>query len=541
MPQRRASENRFGVGQIIMVLVLFSLYLPNGAAAKTLLILPAGHGQIRALVIGIDKYQNVRPLKGAAADARDIAAALKGAGASDLTVLIDQDATRQNVDRAMTRLLEVAVSGDLVILSLAGHGAQAPERVKGSEADGMDEVFLLSGFARSGHGNKERFIDDEFNGWLSQLNKKGVDVLFVADTCHGGGLTRNPQFGAEQVSYRFAGTVQLDQDENTPIANIADARVKAEELPHVTFLAGADKYNLVPEVPIPGIATMRGALSYAFARVVDEGREGPVTRQQLFGFSRQVAYQYSETKQTIATEPQGNGAELDRVIFRLKTDGIPPSPVQSAPVRLRIMGGDATLLRGVAPGSTPFKLIGMGEEADLIWDTRKGEAYNGHGDLISLCKEPSDIPAIVDGLGAVHAIAKLTEANYQNIRLLPNDGRFHQGDVVVFRASGLAKKYLIFFDISGDGMVQFLYPRLKDDTALIGEDDHSEKLRVGPPFGSDHVTAVVSDSRLDGFERAISALNGQRASEKLVDLLVETQRLHPDIRIGTAALFTAPR
>src|SRR6202007_1255828 len=98
---------------------------------------------------------------------------------------------------------------------------------------GMDEVFLLSGFSPSGPGNTERVIDDEFNGWLSQLNKKGVDVLFVADTCHGGGLTRSPEFGAEEQSYRFAGTVQLDQDENTPIASIADAQVKVGELPHV--------------------------------------------------------------------------------------------------------------------------------------------------------------------------------------------------------------------------------------------------------------------------------------------------------------------
>ena len=34
-------------------------------------------GQVRALVIGIDAYRNVRPLKGAVSDARDIEAALR--------------------------------------------------------------------------------------------------------------------------------------------------------------------------------------------------------------------------------------------------------------------------------------------------------------------------------------------------------------------------------------------------------------------------------------------------------------------------------
>jgi Caspase domain/Domain of unknown function (DUF4384) len=540
MPRFPAIENRIRFGQILLSLAILGLFLPNEGNAKTLQVSPAGNGQIRALVIGIDRYQNVRPLKGAAADARDIASALKGAGVSDLTVLIDQDATRRNVDGAMTHLLEVATPGDLVFLSLAGHGAQAPERVKGSEPDGMDEVFLLSGFASSGRGNTERIIDDEFNGWLSQLNKKGVDVLFVADTCHGGGLTRRPDFAADEQSYRFAGTVQLDQDENTPIASTSDAKVKPGELPHVTFVAAADKYNLVPEVPVPGLSTMRGALSYAVARAVDEGKDGPVTRQQLFGFSRQVAYQYAETRQSIATEPQGDGAKLEQVVFRLKTDGIPVARKQSAPVRLRVVGGDASMLNGIASGDTPFRIVGAGEEADLIWDVGKGEAHSGSGDLIGVCRTATDIPPIVDLVGATNAIAKLTEMNYQNIRLLPTDRRFHQDDVVTFRASDLAKKYLILFDLFGDGTVRFLYPREMGDTPLIADENFNLPLQVGPPFGADHVTAIVSDSRLDNLERSISALDGQKAPGKVVDLLIEVQQSHTDMRVGTAALFTAP-
>lgn len=526
--------------RLALGLALSALLSSTSAQAKTLQVLPPGKGEIRALVIGIDKYQNVRPLKGAAADARDIAAALKGAGVSDLTVLVDQDASRRNVDAAMTHLLEAAAPGDLVFLSLAGHGAQATERVKGSEPDGKDEVFLLAGFSPFGRGNTERVIDDEFNGWLSQLNKKGVDVLFVADTCHGGGLTRRPEFGAEEQSYRFAGTVQLDQDENTPIADIADAKVKVGELPHVTFVAAADKYNLVPEVRIPGVATVRGALSYAIARAIDEGRDGAVTRQQLFGFSRQVAYQYAETRQSIATEPGGEGAKLDQVVFRLKTDGVRVVQTQSAPVRLRVVGGDANMLNGTTAGDTPFRIAGATEEVDLIWDVGKGEAHSGSGDLIGDCRSASDIPPVVDLIGAINAIAKLTEMNYQNIRLLPSDRRFHQGDFVTFRASGLANKYLILFDIFGDGTVRFLYPRLKNDKALISEDDFSlNDIHVRPPFGSDHVTAIVSDSRLDGLERSISALDGEKSPGRLVNLLIEAQGSHPDMRVGTAALFTS--
>lgn len=523
-------------------LLLFSVLLPEIATAKTLQISPPGSGHVRALIIGIDRYQNARPLKGAAADARDIASALEAAGVSDLTVLIDENATRQKVDAGLMHLLEVALPGDLVILSLAGHGAQAPERVRGSEPDGMDEVFLLGGFSQSGRGNTERLIDDEINGWLSRLSKKGIDVLFVADTCHGGGMARRPEFGGEEQSYRFSGTVKLDADEDTPVASIADARVKVETLPHVTFLAAADKYNLAPEVRVPGAATKRGALSYAIARAIDEGRDGPVTRQQLFGFSRQVAYQYTETRQSIATEPQSEGAALEQVVFRLKTDGNRLASKQPAPVRLRIVGGDATLSSGIAPGDTPFRNVRAGEDADLIWDVGKGEAYGGSGDLIGACRTAAEVAPIVDLIGAINAIAKLTEMNYQDIRLLPSDSRFREGDIVVFRASGLAKKHLILFDIFGDGTVRFLYPRFRSDSSLISEDDFNlNDIHVRPPFGADHVTAIVSDNRLEDLERAVSALNDQKSAGKLAKLLVEAQQLHPDMRVGTAALFTAPR
>ena len=45
-----------------------------------------------------------------------------------------------------------------VVLSIAGHGAQEPERVKGSEPDGMENVFLLAGFQPTPAGSQERIL-----------------------------------------------------------------------------------------------------------------------------------------------------------------------------------------------------------------------------------------------------------------------------------------------------------------------------------------------------------------------------------------------
>ncbi|MET0721310.1 MAG: caspase family protein, partial [Tardiphaga sp.] len=95
-------------------------------------------GEVRGLVIGIDAYRYYRPLKGAVADARDIESALRAVGTKDVVILLDAQADRATVLREIDQLIARTKANDLVILSIAGHGAQEPERVKGSEPDGME-------------------------------------------------------------------------------------------------------------------------------------------------------------------------------------------------------------------------------------------------------------------------------------------------------------------------------------------------------------------------------------------------------------------
>ena len=60
-----------------------------GAASDEIGVLRSPYGgEVRALVIGIDAYRHVRPLKGAVADARDIENALRRTGVQDVTALI---------------------------------------------------------------------------------------------------------------------------------------------------------------------------------------------------------------------------------------------------------------------------------------------------------------------------------------------------------------------------------------------------------------------------------------------------------------------
>src|SRR5262249_21619067 len=152
-------------------------------------------------------------LKGAVADARDLEGALRRMGATtDLNVLLNERADRVSILRTINDLVSRTQANDLILLSIAGHGTQEPERVKGSEPDGMDNVFLLPNFQPTAAGSQERILGKEFNHFIKQFEARGARVLFVADACHGGGMARDIDPRAEEMSFRQAPSYRLSVD-----------------------------------------------------------------------------------------------------------------------------------------------------------------------------------------------------------------------------------------------------------------------------------------------------------------------------------------
>src|SRR3954471_11297452 len=296
-----------GSWKIVFSVVLLSVssVRPDSArAATTLQISNPDGGEVRALVIGIDDYQRVRKLKGATADARDIDSSLRTMGVRDVTALINAQADRSSVLREISALVERTKANDIVLLSIAGHGTQEPERVKGSEPDGMENVFLLPRFDTTAAGSVERILGGEFNHFIRQLELRGAKVIFVADTCHGGGMVRDIDPRAAEMSFRQVPRYTLLVDELKPVSDSNDPKSELD-LDHTAFLAAVDRNTKAPEVRIPGIDGLRGALSYAVARAVegsaDINHDGKVTLKELFANVRQVVYQLSDQRQNIVT------------------------------------------------------------------------------------------------------------------------------------------------------------------------------------------------------------------------------------------------
>ncbi len=554
------------------------------ASADVGTLLPPQGGAVRALVIGIDAYQFVPQLRGAVADARDLEETLRRNGVSDLTALMDAAADRATVMRALDQMIARSHPGDLVVLTIAGHGVQEPEHVKGSQPDGMDDVFLLAGFnPRTAAGSEQRIIGTEFNHVIKQFEARGARVLFVADACHGGGLAREIDPRAADMSYRQVPRYTLAVDDLKPISTTSDAFLSEIDFQQSAFLAAVDRKTKAPEIRIPGVPGFRGALSYAVARAfdgqADQNRDNQVTEKELFGYVRQVAYQLSDQRQSVVTNgPVARDANTDVVFARTRAvvllDSVekegphpqnppaqttsavapptsqiskpvsrptvrPPQPVVTTPlptVRVAVLGNQGNLLANVEPREAKFDIVAATDSPDLVWDPTSRDVLSG-ADVVARGIDRSDLPSVIDRVAAVNGFKRLATRGPQSVRVLPDDKVHHRDAHIDVQVSGVSQRALLLFNIAGDGTVQALYP-IGSDPPVISSADYRFTVRVGEPYGADQVVAITSSQRLSDLEYALKKMNQRRTALEVYNLV---ERYAPaDARIGATGIYTAP-
>ncbi|VIO76342.1 hypothetical protein CI1B_63610 [Bradyrhizobium ivorense] len=553
---------------VAMAWLLLSTQTSLAASPIVLHLQNPDGGAIRGLIIGIDAYEHVRPLKGSVADARDIEQSLRQMGTNDVITLTDAQANRSSVLQHISDLVQRTTSNDLIILSIAGHGAQEPETIKGSEPDGLQDVFLLPGFAPTPEGSRQRILGSEFNHFIRQFELRGAKVLFVADTCHGGGMARDIDPRAAEMSFRQVSKYTLPVDKLVPVTNESDP-VSDLDLDRTAFLAAVDRNTKAPEVKIPGIDGLRGALSYAVARAFEGGadanHDGKVTLKELFANVRQVVYQLSDQRQNVVTKASpGRSVESD-VVFQLAQGptlvaapgptvppksmipappaalsrdlAVAPAPTEiSAPIRLAALGSRTNNLAKLTSRNAAIEIVPPVDNPDLIWDSKSRDVISW-GDVVAYGIDERDLVSVIDRTAAIRELKRIATKTPQTLRVAPDDGQYHKGRTVQIELSDVTSRAIILFDISGDGTIQMLYP-LGSDAPISQTGNLRLQLKVREPFGAEQVVAVTSTKRLPDLEQAILQLDRRKAPGQLIKIL--NTYLSPDARVGSIGFFTAP-
>ena len=137
----------------------------------------------RALCVGINDYPGSNmDLAGCVNDAKDWRALLESRGYT-VTQLLDAEATRANLVRALEQLMAGGADGDSLVFTFSGHGSWLPDD-DGDEPDARDEMMCPHDVT------KDQFLLDDDLAAIFARKPSGARLYVIADCCHSGSVVR---------------------------------------------------------------------------------------------------------------------------------------------------------------------------------------------------------------------------------------------------------------------------------------------------------------------------------------------------------------
>ncbi|WP_424973224.1 caspase family protein [Dinoroseobacter sp. S76] len=473
--------------------------------------------EIYALVIGIDRYSHITPLRGAVNDAIDISSAIAALEPEALRVLTNETATRDEVLSVWQSYLDRAQDGDTIIVTFAGHGASEPAAYPETEEDGRDETFLLAGFSPVGAQSAERIRDDEIAALIA--SRPGVEHIIVADSCHSGTAIRATTLN---LGYRFFTHDGIEGDPLPPPPPPPAESAEAGEmsLDNNVFFAAVGDAELAPEINIDG--NVRGALSFAFANGLrgqaDRNDDGLVTKGELETHIRREVKFLLKGKQKPRVSPVGL---IDKPLFDLRSSLSTSEPAFTGgfsdldPVPVYIRSAEAapfqaSVLSGATTASEP-------QLGGLVVDFEKGQILDGTGDLVrALTREVGydwrlQTQAVVDKMRVINALSDAVIDSKINVSFSYGDELYYEYDVFGVLVTGRSTSHVTVLNLAADGSIQWIYPRYAPIDTKTGLKDPAEIAPTAPlqfdaevwaPFGAEHILVIETEEPHDAVRRA---------------------------------------
>lgn len=550
------------------------LAVPGGALAQ------ARRPRLHAMVVGINTYYGragrgqVPGLLGCINDANDIARQVAKLDPGSLRVLgaRNEPVTRAAFLSAWQDTVAAGGEGDTVLLTYSGHGGQIRQLCPGNEDDEHDETLVLSGFdIGQAREAAEHIVDDELAERFAAAAARRLLVVFVADSCFSGTVYRSVE-AAAGVRYRTIRAYELTSGASSASACRAAA---PEDPPNLLFLSGSQENEVVPEINVGG--QWRGALSYAVARAL-EGRaasNGVVTAYGLSEFVLRYVQSLSDAGQhpsvtwpsrTRATPNDVMTVEGSTPVLVLGTTAPPPAPKPAHddevwPVRLRILGLTATERQRIARSLTHAILAGESDPAALIWDAQRQLILNDQGHRIAEGVGADALQHAIDRRRAWERVSALSAENGIAVRIRLRDeapgapasaasDATHKAHTLLYIDVGSVRDGAFFtvFNLTGSGKVEVIEPgpsQLSCGTPICGTGARKTEgvpikpleVRVGAPFGADHVVAVAGTLPLSRLMPALAKAHNKLAATDVLKGLLDELQTQP-LRAGFRGIYS---
>lgn len=510
------------------------------------------------LVIGIDQYKNVNPLDGAVNDANILADSLTKIGAKKVKLLLNEHANRNEIKGAWEELTKEAKDGDTIFFSYAGHGAQENERVPNTEADGLDEFYVLANFDATGPGTYERILDDDLQEWFSKV--PNLNVILVSDSCHSGTMTRG--YKKSNLKYRKIPQQTISNDALPLSDNKKVIDERQTKLKNVVSFSAVPDYEEVPEVRIG--SEQHGALSWHLAQgllgFADKNKDGNVDLAEIKDYLIERVRMETEGQQ----HPQINFTD-NKPLVALKASAFIAKKQSSNADGLPISVTQPTAQSSNVLAQLKWVKVVTDSSALLIWDTEENVLKNRFSDVVynvvagnsTRAFKRSNVPeaapaagddgvkgvqAVVDKFLLVEKAKALSDATLK-IALKPDDKLHANGENLTFVTENLRYPNFTLFNLATDGTVNFLYPsaELKDPLQVPTNKPYSLNLTVSAPFGADNFIVIASGEPLTALHETLKKLDGKPIELEALSTALTNGLNGNHYQIGTHASFTVEK
>lgn len=229
-----------------------------------------------ALIVGIDNYKNASPLSYAVSDASEIREVLVnelGFPSSNITYLVDGDATKENILKSFMRFARNDIEvDDRIFVFFAGHG-QTKTGIRG-------EVGYLVAYDSDSDDLSTYIRWDDLTRNSELVHAK--HIFFVMDACYGGlALTRTLGPG----STRFLKDMMLRYARQVLTAGKADEVVADSGGPlpnHSIFTGHLIEGMQGKAATADGVITATGLMAYVYQRVANDKNSGQTPHYGFF-------------------------------------------------------------------------------------------------------------------------------------------------------------------------------------------------------------------------------------------------------------------
>jgi hypothetical protein len=179
-------------------------------------------------------------------------------------------------------------------------------------------------------------------------------------------------------------------------------------------------------------------------------------------------------------------------------------------------------------------------DADLIWDAETGWVEHRIGGRVAENVAPDDIGPILAKWAALAFVESIAIREPFAMGILTGNEVHVRGERLTVVMSGGTRRYLTLFNLAPNGRVELLAP-ISDAEAeedWRGEQRTLRLLVADPPFGAEHLVAILTDERPSALQAALRNMVTPSDAAGLAALLIELLGAG-DVQAGILGIYTA--